>query len=84
MSFSVLIAGSDTECVDQKPTKKCERWQRKGKCDKKWAKRKCKKTCGECKITYTHFITFTTPVPLKINQNVFCNGKLLYDLLKHQ
>jgi len=35
-------------CRDISPQGKCNRWKRKGRCSKNWAKKKCRKTCGEC------------------------------------
>ena len=40
--------GSNDDCFDLNPTKKCEKRAVKGKCNKKGMQKKCKKTCGLC------------------------------------
>ena len=35
-------------CKDELPLKRCNRLRKKGKCNKRWAQRKCAKTCNAC------------------------------------
>ena len=42
-------AGDSGDCIDKKGSKKCQKKMLKGKCSKKkFAKKKCALTCGEC------------------------------------
>ena len=36
------------DCGDEWPTKKCKKFSKKGKCDKKKIWQKCMETCGRC------------------------------------
>jgi len=43
-----LCLDPNPPCKDQLEQWKCERIERKGKCDRQWALRRCAKTCGAC------------------------------------
>ena len=71
----------DGQCRDVESQTKCSRWKRKKMCGKNWVKKKCLKTCGECK--YLWFLTLYVMLFKKWSKLFFsdkCNHNLSYKI----